>query len=331
VVANGGKRPTLKEVAMAAGVSVASASYALNGTGSVGEATRAHILEVAQRIGYRQNAAARAMKTGRSATIGLVLPDLSNPFFPSLAQTVIQTARDMGYSLFLIDTEGSEVLEQAAMTTLAERGVDGIIWFPVRDIGATTLPVEDMPLVVIDRTVAGVDVVLADYAEGGRLAAEHLIAMGHRRIGIVSGPEDISSMRQRCDGAAAWIAGHGELAFKVVNAFSIDLEPAVAQAIETSGATAVFAAADLIALGVIRHARARGLDVPRDLSVVGFDDIPWAELSTPPLTTIDMPLHAMAVEAVETLIRRIDQGGFARRNVVFNTSLVERGTVAPRG
>jgi len=325
------KRPTLKELAEAAGVSVASASYALNGNGSVGAQTREHILEVAKRIGYRQNLAARAMKRGRSGTLGLVLPDLTNPFFPSFAQAVVQTARAHGYGVFLIDTEGSEDVEGASLQTLADRGVEGVIWFPVRDTDTSDGALADVPTVVVDRHLTGFDCVFADYAAGGRRAAEYLIGAGHHRIGVISGPEDILSMRQRCQAAIDQIERHGALAFKAVNAFSVDLEPSVIAAIDGSDATAIFAGADVIAIGVIRHLAARGRPVPEALSVVGFDDIPWSELSTPPLTTVEMPLHAMAIEAVEMLVQRIDQGADVRRSVVLHAGLVVRGSVKQLG
>jgi len=322
------KRPTLKELANAAGVSVASASYAINGNGSVGERTRAHVIDVAARIGYRQNTLARAMKTGRSGTLGMVVPDLTNPFFPSLVQSVIQAARDQGYGVFMTDTEGDESIEQAALRMLADRAVDGIIWFPVRDVDTSAGLLKSIPTVVLDRALQGFDTVVADYADGGRRAAEHLLAAGHTKIGIISGPRDILSMRERCDAAKAYIQAHGTLAFEVVNAFSIDLEPQVADALMRAGASAVFAGADIIALGVLRHLAAHGKHAPQDLSVVGFDDIAWSALGSPPLTTIDMPLQAMAVEAVNLVVSRIKQPDRAHRNVVFNTSLVERRSVA---
>jgi LacI family transcriptional regulator len=321
------KRPTLKELAKEAGVSVASASYALNGNGSVGAQTRQHILEVAKRIGYRQNSAARTLKSGRSGAVGLVLPDLTNPFFPSFAQAVIQTARDQGYSVFLVDTEGSESVERDSLQMLADRGVDGVIWFPIRDEDTSAGALADVPTVVVDRYLEGFDSVLADYAGGGRLAAEHLLAAGHRRIGVITGPEDIQSMRERCDAAVQAIEKQGVLAFKAVNAFSIDLEPSVVEAIDTGGATAVFAGADVIAIGVIRHLAAKARPAPQSLSIIGFDDIPWSELNSPALTTVEMPLHAMAIEAVQTLVQRIEQGDGAPRTVVLNTNLVVRDSV----
>ena len=322
-----GKRATLKEVAKAAGVSLASASYAINGAGSVGEATREHILKVAAELGYRPNQSAKAMKTGKTGAIGLILPDLTNPFFPSLAQVVIQAARAHGYSVFLTDTEGSAEAEQRAVSLLVDHGVDGVIWFPIADDGPVGKLIEGVPTVVLDRNLPGYDVIQADYAEGGRLAAEHLIAAGHVNIGVISGPHAASSARQRAEGAIAAIRERASLTWHVHNAFSLDLEPAVAQALERRTATAVIAGADLIAIGAMRHIRSMGQSVPGDVSVVGFDDIPWAQLHTPALTTIDMPVEDMAAAAVETLIRRMGARGEPRRRIVFNVELVERESV----
>ncbi|WP_184718720.1 LacI family DNA-binding transcriptional regulator [Caulobacter sp.] len=321
------RRATLKEVAKAAGVSLASASYAINGAGSVGEATREHILKVAAQLGYRPNQSAKAMKTGRTGAIGLIVPDLTNPFFPSLAQVVIQAARTAGYSVFLTDTEGSPEAEQQAVGLMVDHGVDGVIWFPIADDSPVGRLIEGVPTVVLDRNLPAYDVIQADYADGGRLAAEHLIAAGHVNIGVISGPYAASSARQRAEGAIATVREKANLTWHVQNAFSLDLEPAVAAALETRQATAVIAGADLIAIGAMRHIRSMGLSVPEDVSVIGFDDIPWAQLHTPALTTIDMPVEDMAAAAVETLVRRITNRSEPRRRVVFNVELVARESV----
>nr|WP_303649726.1 LacI family DNA-binding transcriptional regulator [Asticcacaulis machinosus] len=314
----------MKDVAKAAEVSLASASYAINGTGSVGEQVRAHVLKIAETLGYRQNLSARAMRTGRTGTLGLILPDFANPFFITLAQSVMRNARAQGYCVFVTDTEGDQKQERNALNLMIERGVDGIVWFPVRDLDNGAALTSDTPTVVIDRTVGGIEQVHADYRAGGRLAAEHLVALGHTRIGVISGPMSVLSMRERCAGAIAYIEQHAELAFNLATAFSYDLESNVCKAIEQREATAIFAGADLIGLGVIQHATRCGLSVPDDLSVVGFDDIPWAQISTPPLTTIEMPVEEMAAEAIDALLRRIDSRAQPRRKVVFETALIVR-------
>ena len=300
-----GRRPTLKDLAREAGVSLASASYAVNGNGSVGEQTRIHILEVAQRIGYRQNVAARAMKTGRTAALALIVPDLTNPFFPSLAQAIFRAARASGYATFLIDTEGNEVLEQAALAKAVDLGLDGIVWFPIRDKDTSNGVLTRTLVVVLDRTVPGYATVGVDYVEAGRIAIRHLLDAGHRRIGIITGPTDIASMRDRCDGAEALIRAEGKLAFRVGNAFSSDLEPEARAALDAGEATAVFAAADVIAIGAVRWIQAKGLRVPEDISILGFDDIPQAEQCLPALSTIELPVEDMAERAIAMLVAQI--------------------------
>lgn len=323
------KRATLKDLAREAGVSLASASYAVNGNGSVGEQTRAHILEVARRIGYRQNVAARVMKTGRSGNLALVLPDLTNPFFPTLAQALFRSARARGCGMFLIDTEGNEDLEHSALSMVSDIGVDGLVWFPIRDKDTSKGVLAHTPVVVLDRTVPGFSAIGIDYLHAGQLAARHLLDAGHRRIGIISGPGDVASMRDRCEGAQALIEAEGELAFRVENAFSVDLEPPVIDALLHGGATAIFAAADVIAIGALRHAHTQGLRVPGDLSILGFDDIPLAEQNVPPLTTIELPVETIAASAIDALLAQVEASTpiAAPATTLITTNLVVRATV----
>jgi len=320
------RRVTLKDVAREADVSVASASYAINGTGSLGSAVRAHILGVAARLGYRQNMSARAMRTGKTGAIGLVVPDFTNPFFTSLAQSVMRSARLAGYCVFVTDTEESEDLEREAFKHMINRGVDGVVWFPIRDINTVEPQTKIVPTLLLDRSIEGLESILADYDSGGKLAARHLLALGHTKIGIVAGPLDIVSQRQRIEGAVATL---GEsVSFQVSNGFSMDLEPLVQRTVLESGVTAIFAGTDLIAMGVIRCLQNKGLRVPEDVSVVGFGDMPWAPLSNPSLTTVEMPIEDMAATAVETLICRIENRPPLRPRGVFSTRLIVRGSTA---
>lgn len=317
------KRITLKDVARAADVSLASASYALNGTGSLGEAVRAHILKVADALGYRRNLSARAMRTGKTGAIGVVVPDFSSPFFTALVQFVMKRARQAGYCVFVSDTEEAEGLEQEAFRRMIDRGVDGVVWFPIRDVNTVEAETRRVPVLVIDRSIPGLAAVRADYEGGGRRAAEHLVARGHDRIGIVSGPTDIASMRARVDGAAAALGPR--LAFNLASAFAMELEPPVREAVVSRRATAIFAGTDLIAMGVIRAALAAGLRVPEDLAVIGFGDMPWAQMAHPPLSSIEMPLEDMANAAVDALLQRIE-GAPASGDVVFETTLIARAS-----
>ncbi len=321
------KRVTLKDVAAAANVSLASASYAINGTGSLGEAVRAQILDVARRMGYRQNMSARAMRTGKTGAIGLVVPDFSNSFFTNLAQSVMRSARQAGYCVFVTDTENSVTLERDAFKRMIDRGVDGVVWFPIRDINTVETQTAMVPTLLLDRSIDGLNSIQADYTGGGRAAAEHLIGLGHRRIGVVAGPMDIASQKQRIGGAILAIGDR--LTFQASNAFSMEIEPDAAEAVLTSGATAIFAGTDLIALGVVKLLQAHGKRVPEDVSVIGFGDMPFSPLSTPALTTVEMPIEDMATEVVEALIARIERRDHTPRSV-FATRLIERGSTGPK-
>ena len=317
------KRVTLKDVARAADVSLASASYALNGTGSLGDAVRAQILKAADDLGYRRNLSARAMRTGKTGAIGVVVPDFSNPFFTALVQFVMKSARQAGYCVFVTDTENAETLEQEAFRRMIDRGVDGVVWFPIRDVNTVEAESRRVPTLLIDRAIPGLAAIRADYEGGGRRAAAHLLAQGHERIGIISGPMEVASMRSRIDGAKAVLGDR--LAFHVASSFSMELEPSVHDAVVSRRATAIFAGTDLLAMGVIRAAQIAGLTVPGDLAVIGFGDMPWAQMSNPPLSSIEMPLEDMATEAVDALLRRIE-GGTDGRDVVFDTTLIVRAS-----
>jgi len=320
------KRATLKEVASAAGVSLASASYAVNGTGTLGDAMRARILKVAEELGYRQNLAAKTARTGKSNTLGLVIPDLSNPYFPNLVQGVIQRARHHGYTVFVMDVEETIDLERKAIEALVDRGADGLIWFPNRDENTAGSFLDNIPTVVIERAIPGLETIWTDTAAGGEMAAEHLRELGHRRIGIVSGPIDIRSMSDRCNAVAKRVSEFGDLVFQVENGYSMDLEPDVVRAIEEKDVTAIFAGGDMIAIGVIQKLQALGKRIPEDVSIVGMDDIPWAAFCSPPLTTVEIPIEELAIEAVDAIVRRIDTNVDTRRRVILDPKLIVRGS-----
>jgi LacI family transcriptional regulator len=302
------KAPTLKDLAREAGVSLTSASYAINGTGSVGPKTRAHVLEVAKRIGFRLNLTARTMKSGRSGMLALVIPDLGNPFFAALVQAVFREARAAGYHIYMTNTEGSEELEADALAMAVGLRVDGLVWFSIRDKDTSGGILANTPTVLLDRTMPGYDTVSVDYYEAGRRAADYLLAHGHRRIGIVSGPMDIVSMRDRCAGVRDRVSNDGELIFELENAFSLDLEPSAKSAVLERKATAIFAGADIIGIGIMRYAQTNGIAVPGDLSVMGFDDIDLSSLVSPSLTTVEIAVEEIATRSISLLVERIAHG-----------------------
>ena len=259
---------TVKDIAAAVGVSVATVSNVLNGRPNVGRANRQKVLRAAKLLGYRPNRAAQAMRTGRTRAIGLVLPDLTNPFFPELAQAVENTARSLGLLVCLIDSQGRVDGEADGFALLMQHAVDGVIWCPLGPRLPANLKNLARPLVLIDRPRPGYPVVHSDYNMGGRLLAQYALRMGHTRVGLLSGPQNIESARQRRDGFVNASARTIEVAWEVSVGFDGVLTPDAVDALERrKGATLIVAGNDLIAISAIRWLGEHGVSVPRDVSI----------------------------------------------------------------
>ena len=318
---------TLKDVARAAGVSVATASYALSGRGSVGEETRQRVIEVADELRYQPNLSAKAMRTGKTGTIGLILPDLTNPFFPTLVQNVVVAAREVGLGVFVTDSQGSKSTEREIASGLIRHGVDGLVWFPVTDEDTIGEILADVPTVVLDRDLAGFDSVSADFVQGGKLAARTLMDAGHESIGVISGPQDVSSSKRRTRTIIDQVQSRATLAWHVANAYSTDLEPAVLDRLRKREMTSVIAGNDLIAVGAMKALAAAGMSVPEDVSIVSFDNTPLCEIVSPPLSSINVPGEEMGVEALRMLARRIENPREPRRRTMYDVELVARDSI----
>ncbi len=320
-------RPTLRDIAKLTGVSAATVSYVLNGKGSVGANVQKRVRETAKQLGYRANHVAKATRTGQTLSMGLILPDLKNPFFPQLAQTVQGAARRAGYAVFLVDSEGSVEVEQESAEDLIRRGVEGIIWCPATERDSLAEYRDDVPIVVVDRPLPNYDTISSDYHAGGGLLAEHLLSYGHKRIGMVVGPQSLSSARQRRDGFVEHLGGQAVVAWEVENPFSIDLSEQTHRHLRELDVTAIVCGNDFIAIGVIRALHELGCRVPQDVSVVGFDDIPWAAFSIPALTTVRQPFSALGREAAALLIRRIMGDESPLATLALDMRLVPRGSL----
>ncbi|MDE0452662.1 MAG: LacI family DNA-binding transcriptional regulator [Gammaproteobacteria bacterium] len=323
------QRVTVRDIADAAGVSIATVSYVLNGRGAISEETKRRIQKVVKRLGYRQNQAARTMKTGRTAIIGLVFPNIENPFFASLARSILNEAQLSGYQTFLVDTEGSHDREREVVTGLLQHGVDGIVWFPVDDEDTLTNVGVDVPLVVLDRELPGQDLVQAEYYAGGTTTAEYLIALGHRRFGLLEGPQAVGNARERSKGFVDAVGDSSKIAWRLEHAYTMHLSEEARERLLARDVTAVVCGNDLIAIGALSLFQMHGISVPREVSVVGFDDIPFARMISPTLTTVRMPFEEMGREAVRLLLRRLaeEQAG-PRSQITLGIELVERASTA---
>ena len=319
---------TIKDIAKDIGVSVATVSNVLNGKPNVGREIRQKVLRVARKLGYSPNRAAQAMRTGRTRAIGLVLPDLTNPFFPELAQAVENTARTAGLLVCLIDSQGRIDGESNGFALLMQHSVDGVIWCPVGAKLPENLRNFSHPIVLIDRPRPGFDVVHSDYLKGGLLLAEYALRMGHSRIGLLSGPQNLTSARQRRDGFVNAFPEMFKIAWEVHLKFDGLLTPDAIDALKhRKGATLIVAGNDLIAINAIRCLVEHGVRVPEDVSVTGFDNIRWSDVVTPRLTTIAQPVGAIGAKAVELVREKMSGASIANRCTVLDVTLIERDSV----
>lgn len=320
--------PTLRDVAWRAGVSTATVSFVLNNTKPVAQETRARVEEAIAALGYRRSPSARALRTGRHHAIGLLLPDLINPFFPALAQAVTDAAWARGHALILASSGVGPTEEAEALAALAERS-DGIIWVPA-------CPEPDgqpsVPTVILDRPsthLARFDSISADHHAGGAAAARLLHRLNRCRIGLLAGPSNSPSATGRRGGFLEAI-NETSLLWQCEAPFTLDLPNDVARRLGDPALDAVFAASDVMAIGALRVLRELGRSVPGDVALIGFDDIPWAALIEPPLTTIRQPVVELGDCAVATLIDRIATPDRLPVHHVLPVRLIERAsTVQP--
>ncbi|MCE1161392.1 MAG: LacI family transcriptional regulator [Thiomonas sp.] len=315
---------TLDDVAKAAGVSTATVSYVINGSKPISAGTRAKVEAAIAELNYRPSPSARTLRTGQHQMLGLLLPDLANPFFPALAQAVAETARELGYGLMLSESGSDSASEDQALSAIQQR-VDGIVWVPeTRE--PETKPYR--PTVIIDRAgpdLMEFDSVSSDHRLGGRLLARKIRELGHRRIGLLAGPSDSVSGRLRREALCAELGGI-EPEWVVEVPYASDLpKDAVAQLRHTD-VTLIIAANDAVAIGAMRVLKAHGRRVPEDISLIGFDDIPWACLVDPPLSTISQPVRSIGRSAVELLHRRLDGRAVEPTHLLLPVNYVARGS-----
>jgi LacI family transcriptional regulator len=331
-------RPTIYDVARLAGVSTATVSRALNGTGTIAPATRATIEAAVAQLGYRPNTIARSLVTRSTQTIAVLLPDITNPFYAELVRGVQQLALERDYTMLLCMTEGDPAQEETYLHVLRAKQVDGAL------VDGLVLPPariarfvrEGFPIVCLDRDVdsAAVPLVQVDNRQGARIATEHLLALGHRSIAHVRGaPTGIADEREggyRDALAAVGISPDPRLV--VAGDFTEEGGFHAAQRLLAAGVafTAVFAANDLSAIGVLNALAQAGRPVPGAVSVVGFDDVRLASFTFPPLTTVHQPAAEIAQRATELLLDLVRGEQVAQRKHLFEPQLVVRDSTAAR-
>ncbi|MBG0813225.1 LacI family DNA-binding transcriptional regulator [Planomonospora sp. ID82291] len=317
---------TIRDVAQASGVHVSTVSRTFSAPHLVNAETRNRVLAVAEDLGYRPNRAARALTTGRTHNLGLIVADISNPFFPPLIKAAQAHARTRDYHVFVADTDEDPQVEEELIKALAKQ-VDGVLLCSPRLSNRAIERLHaDVPFVVVNREVKGMPTVLMDIGQGARLAIEHLAGLGHRRVALVSGPSG-SWTSKRMREAAAAVDGV-DLVYLGPNVPTEQGGLAVAPEVTASGATGVLAYNDLVAMGLIEGLHERGLRVPGDVSVIGVDDIVSGRLNRPRLTTVAMPTAAAGRMAVDLLLQSVAEGGTATL-ATLATGLVVRESTGP--
>ena len=332
---------TIRDVARLAEVHPGTVSRALNEQtrALVNEETAERVLRVAEELGYRPNPIARGLKTNRSYTVGVLIPDLTNPLFPPIMRGIEDRLGDAGYTALIVNTDNDAGRERSQMDAMRARQVDGFIAATARldtellaDVAAGGAPMVLVNRRLEDGSLAAVTV---DDRQGIRLAVDHVAGLGHRLIGHVAGPQNLSTGHLRHLGfreamsdlglpapaeqvvfAAAFTEAHGQQACAEL----LDRAP---------GVTAVVAANDRLAIGCYDALEARGLACPGDVSVTGFNDMPFVDRLRPPLTSVRVPQREIGTAAADLLLSQLSDGSRDPRQILLEATLMVRGSTAP--
>lgn len=329
--------PTIKDVARIANVSITTVSHTINGTRKVSDELRSRVYEAMEVLGYQQNSLARGLRLGETRTIGIIIPDNSNPFFADIARYIENAGFENGYSAILCNSDDLPEKELAYIQVLIEKQVDGIIFITAgkNNQSIERLQKSHIPVVIVDRhfEAADMDEVFVDNYRGAFEAAKHLITLGHRRIGLISGPSvtDTSSSR---------VAGYRDALFQSGIAYDDSIifpgnfrpesgRQGVRRLMGNDNPpTAVFCLNDMMAVAAINELQKMGIRVPQDVSVIGYDDVGILSELADDLTTVHQPIDQMAAIASRMVIGRIQnkEKAFEKKVEILQPSLVIRSS-----
>ncbi len=332
-------RPTIQDLARAAGVSTSTASRSVSGNGYVAAEVRARVLDAAERIGYVPNGTARSLRSRTSRAIGVLISDLRNPFYANLAAGIEEQLRSAGYHVIVVNNDGQPKAEIEGAQTFLGMRVSGAILTPVSDRAVRMLLDDSIPVVQADRMVAGLssDAVLVDNARGAREVTQHLIELGHTRIALLIDETKWTTGAGRLAGYRAALRG-ARLPLDRRLVVPTKFHPAAAM--EAAGAllnrhpdvTAIFAANNLLAEGAFQALQERGLRIPTDVSLVAFDDVPWMSMVSPRITTVDQHTDMVGRTSAQLILERISGSAPAQPTVRYvEPSIVLRGSSGPPG
>ncbi|WP_334074410.1 MULTISPECIES: LacI family DNA-binding transcriptional regulator [Paenibacillus] len=346
------KSVTVYDIAKEANVSVATVSRVLNNTAPVKKETRERVKELIDKYQFQPNALARSLIKKETGMIGIILPDITNPFFPEVLSGFDREARKKGYTYFLCDTVSANaddaeqyVRESQYLNVLAEKQVDGIVMLggridlakPGRELAEEVVEVgKRLPVLLINGRIpgAGLPRVANDERFGAEMATTHLIELGHRNIALVGGYRHMSNTLQRTAGFTKTMERYGLQVRKewvLHEGFSVDSGTEFMNRLLRlpNRPTAVFCLNDLVAIGVLKAAVKAGLKVPQDISIIGYDDIPFASYSIPELTTVSLRAHDLGVTAAELLHKMITKSKVPKTTLIKPELVIRESTGAP--
>jgi DNA-binding LacI/PurR family transcriptional regulator len=329
---------TLRDVALHAGLSPATVSRALTGQRYVDEATRARAVASAKVLDYRPNSLARALRSKQTMTIGLIVPDIRNDFYAETATVLQRAFEERGYRLLLCITNNDPASDSSYLATLAEFRVDAIVYVPSTASGARGLvsAPKRIPVIELLRHTEGAeyDAIVSDDREGSIALTAHLVGQGHRRIAMIAGPELFSTTRYRVDGYNDVIGRSGLAPLIARGPYTPEhgYEATLELLARAEKPTAIFSSASPLTLGVLRALKDLGAAVPRDVSLVAFEDPEWYAAQNPPLTCYALPLREMAEVAVDLVTKRLSDPGDetpAPATMRFAGRLITRSSTQP--
>lgn len=337
-------RTTIKDIARETGFSVSTVSLALGEKKHrLAEETVRKIKNAARELHYSPNQMAVGLITQKTWTMGLIVPDICNPFFAGIAKGAEEKCEEHHYNLILCNTNDNPEKDLKYMNVLLARGVDGVIFAMSADVRGDKaaecfrqVEQAQTPVILVDRALDEFPArgILINHELGGYLATRHLLDLGHRKIGCITGPMSLQSAKQRFFGY-----------IRALQEFSVNFDPALvcegdyhtasgytlSQKLVERGVTAIFACNDMMAYGVFRRLNEVGISIPQSMSVVGFDDDDVSEIIQFPLTTVHQPVYEIGKTAAERLIRRIDAPDSVQEDIVFDPKLIIRKSTGPIG
>jgi DNA-binding LacI/PurR family transcriptional regulator len=330
-------KATIYDVAREAGVSIATVSKVINAKGKISQERRHEIFAIMERLHYQPSVIASALTGKHTYTLGLLIPDIANPFYGEVARAVEDRGHQLGYSVIICSTDNRDERIEQNISVLKQKRIDGIMVGTGMGNADTLRELsESMPVVAIGRELPAfpVHTVVADDWQGGRSAAEHLLLLGHRRMAVLSESMSLSSSRDRLMGFKERLEEDGfMLAERHTRQCKHKMEDGKREAADmlkgSDRPTAIFCCNDLLAVGALQAAKDAGLRVPSELSVVSFDNTILASVTDPPLTSIAQPMEQLGAAAVDLLLEQFGQDASAhKRRIALRTELVVRASTA---